>query len=116
MDGLSEGRRMPILTELIVSIVGGVATAIILAAFSGRRRAETPTAHQAQSPAPRSRSVFGDLLRLLVAVAGGIAIAMVGGRILIQSGVLPGGLPTRLGLMVGGTTLVWLLLVGLRRK
>ena len=108
---------MPILTELLVSIVGGVVTAAILAMFSrsGKSGAAVETAVPS-APAPRRGSFFADLLRLVLAVAGGIAIALIGGRILIQMGVVPRGLPTRLGLLVLGTVICWMLLsIGRRR-
>lgn len=108
---------MPIMTELVVSIVGGVITAIILGLFSGRRGSIV----QVQQPVERARearksSAFGDLIRLVFAVVGGFVIALVVGRMLIQAGIIPRGLPSRLGLMVVGTVLCWLILsVGRRR-
>jgi hypothetical protein len=50
-----------------------------------------------------------------VAVAGGISIAVVGGRLLIQAGILPQGLPTRLALLVGGTVICWIIIASGRR-
>ncbi len=109
---------MPILTELIVSVVGGVLTAMILALFSrfgkpgGAVLGQTATAARS---APRGR-VFGDLVVLIVSVVAGIVIAMIGGRIMIQMGLLPRGLPTRLGLLVLGTVICWMLLSAGRRR
>ena len=76
---------MPIMTELVVSVVGGVLTAAILAIFSRPGR------------------------------AGGIAIAVLGGRMLIQAGILPQGLPTRLALLIGGTVVCWVIIASGRR-
>jgi hypothetical protein len=107
---------MPIMTELIVSVVGGVLTAAILATFSRPGRAgRQANAPAAPPPRRRGRSFTGDLLRVIVAVAGGIAIAVVGGRLLIQAGILPQGLPTRLALLVGGTVICWIIIASGRR-
>ena len=109
---------MPIMTELIISVVGGVLTAMILAMFSRSGKSGTSASETvaAAAQAPRRRSVFGDLFVLVLAVAGGIAIAMVGGRILIQMGLLPRGMPTRLGLLIVGTVVCWMFFsIGRRR-
>lgn len=111
---------MPILTELIVSVVGGVLTAVILSMFSRGSRAGGSSVRADVTlrvpPPPRQRSAVGDFFRIIVSVIGGIAVAMVLGRILIQAGLLPRGLPTRLGLLIAGTALFWLLLSGIRRR
>ena len=104
---------MPIMTELIVSVVGGVLTAAILAVFS--RSGREPDVPAAPAPRRRGRSFIGDLLRVVVAVAGGIAIAIVGGRLLIQAGILPQGLTTRLALLIGGTVVCWIIIASGRR-
>ena len=107
---------MPIMTELVVSVVGGVLTAAILAMFSRPGRARR-NANKPDAPAPRRRagSFIGDLLRVIVAVAGGIAIAVLGGRMLIQAGILPQGLTTRLALLIGGTVVCWVIIASGRR-
>lgn len=107
---------MPIMTELIVSVVGGVLTAAILAMFSPQGRAGGQ-ARVPAAPAPRRRagSFIVDLLRVVVAVAGGIAIAVLHGRVLIQAGILPQGLPTRLALLIGGTVVCWVIIASGRR-
>ena len=107
---------MPIMTELVVSVVGGVLTAAILAMFSRPGRAGGH-ANAPAAPAPRRRagSFIGDLLRVVVAVASGIAIAVLGGRMLIQAGILPQGLPTRLALLIGGTVVCWVIIASGRR-
>ena len=108
---------MPIMTELVVSIVGGVITAIILGMFSRKNN----EAVQVQQPVvdarePRRSGALGDLIRLVLSVAGGFVIAMFVGRILIQAGIIPRGIPSRLGLMIAGTVLCWLILsIGRRR-
>lgn len=101
---------MPIVTELVVSIVGGVATALILGALIG------PAAEPAPPRQGRLGRFFGDLLHLLLAVGGGIVIALLLGRYLIQTGVMVKGLGGRLVLLAGGTALVWFLILPLRRR
>jgi len=107
---------MPIMTELIVSVVGGVLTAAILAIFSrpghARREANVPAAPTSRR---RGGSFIGGLLRVVVAVASGIAIAVVGGRMLIQSGILPHGPPTRMALLIAGTVVCWIIIASGRR-
>ncbi len=102
---------MPILTELVVSIIGGVATALILGALV--RPAEP---EQQRSSPSRVGRFFGDLVHLLLAVGGGIALAMLLGRTLIQSGIMAKGLGGRLILLAGGTALIWFLILPLRRR
>jgi hypothetical protein len=99
---------MPILTELVVSIVGCIATALILNAMVRSAPIEARSV--------RRRSLLGNLMHLLLAVCGGIAIAMLLERNLIQTGIMPKGLGGRLVLLVGGTTLLWLVMLPLRSK
>lgn len=111
---------MPIVTELVVSVVGGVLTALVLALFSRGARS-TSTAAPAtqvanQVPAERRRIGAGDFFRMVFSVIGGIAVAMVLGRTLSKAGVLPQGIPTRMILLVVGTIVFWLLLTGMRRR
>lgn len=101
---------MPILTELVVSIVGGVATALILGALVGGGSASRDT------QARHGGTLFADLVHLLLAVAGGIAAMFFLGRMLIQAGILPKSLASRLGVLVAGTALSWLILLPLRRR
>ena len=84
-------RVMPLVNELIVTVVGGVVTALILEMFRGRRRRVETKVH-AQHSAARRGSVIGQFVHMLLAVIGGIAFAIVGGRWLIQTGVLDGSL------------------------
>ncbi|MEM8973762.1 MAG: hypothetical protein AAGD43_17015 [Pseudomonadota bacterium] len=105
------------MTELVVSIVGGVITAMILGLFSRKSRSSVQVQQPAAAaPDPRKRSSFGDIVRLVLAVVGGFIIAVSVGRMLIQAGVIPRGMPSRLGLMVVGTILCWLLLSMGRRR
>lgn len=102
---------MPILNELVVSIVGGVATALILGILVGPQ-----SGAREERSGRRSGGVLGDLMHLLLSVGGGIAIALLLGRYLIQAGIMPKGLGGRLALLVGGTALVWFLMLPLRRR
>jgi hypothetical protein len=111
---------MPIVTELVVSVVGGVLTALVLALFSrGSSSASAPapaTQVANQVPVERRRSGTGDFFRMVFSVIGGIAVAMVLGRVLAKAGVLPQGVPARMILLVVGTIVFWLLLTGMRRR
>ncbi|MEO0730656.1 MAG: hypothetical protein AAFY64_09765, partial [Pseudomonadota bacterium] len=125
LPGHRQEQSVTLFEELFVSSVGGVITAVILAVFSGSSRSSRRVRRSRSEPVeaertPRRRggfvSGFFSFLRVLIAVTAGIAIAMVGGRWLIQNGVLPRGLPTRFGLLIGGTLVVWLLLGIFRRR
>ena len=107
---------MTILGELVVTVIGGIVTALVLERM-GRARSSAPT-QQMQAPLarPRGESTGGGLVRVILAVLGGIALATFGGRMLIQSGLMPKGLPGRLMLLVVGTALAWLLLSMFRRR
>jgi hypothetical protein len=63
------------------------------------------------APVPSSATSFA----LSWPVAGWIAIAVLGGRMLIQAGILPQGLPTRLALLIGGTVACWVIIASGRR-
>jgi len=106
---------MTVVNELIVAIVGGVITAIILEFFGRPRQATDARMIAIQNPG-RRESLVDQLVRLILAVAGGIAIALIGGRLLIQMDVLPRGVPTRIGLLVAGTVVCWLVLQLFRRR
>jgi len=105
---------MPLLNELIVSIVGGVATALILSVFTRGGRA--PAQSQRIENRKPARSGFGNFLHLLVAVTGGVAFAVIGGRVLFQSGVLERSLPMRMALLVGATILIWMVIGAMRPR
>ena len=108
---------MTILTELIVSVAGGVLTAIVLGMFT--RRTAPPVPSATVRPARRRSGFvtgFFGFLRVLIAVATGFALAITGGRWLIQNGLLPRGLPTRFGLLIAGTLIVWMMLGIFRRR
>ncbi|MGD9670403.1 MAG: hypothetical protein AB7U75_15405 [Hyphomicrobiaceae bacterium] len=102
---------MPILSELVVSIVGGVATALILGVLVKPASPDTGEAGRR-----RGGTVLGDLMHMLLAVAGGIAVALLAGKLAIQAGAVPQGTSGRLILLAGGTALSWLLLLPLRRR
>ncbi len=66
------------LRELLLSVASGVIVAVILQIFGFGRRREAVTrapSRSARYAPPRRRSFFGRIMRLLVAVAGGIALA-----------------------------------------
>lgn len=104
---------MPIVSELVVSIVGGVATALILGALV---RPAAGDRNRNSGETRRGGSLLGDLIHMLLAVGGGIATTLLVGKLAIQSGILAKGLGGRLTLLVGGTTLCWLLMLPLRRR
>jgi hypothetical protein len=103
---------MPLLNELIVSIVGGIATALILSVFTRGGRAP---AQRVENRKP-ARSGFGNFLHVLFAVTGGVAFAVVGGRVLFQSGVLERSLPMRMTLLVAATILIWMVIGAMRPR
>ena len=113
--------QLPILTELVVSVVGGVLTAIILALFSARGRGSQSEASAAaieavdRRPARRSGG-FGSFMRMLVAVVGGILIALALGRFLAQMGIIPRGAIGRFILIAVATVGLWLILPFGRRR
>ena len=113
--------QLPILTELVVSVVGGVLTAIILAVFSTRGRgAQSEASTAAVEPVDRQRAEraggFGNFMRMLVAVVGGILIALALGRFLAQAGIIPRGAIGRLILIAVATIGLWLILPFGRRR
>ncbi len=115
--------QLPVLTELVVSIVGGIITAAILGVFSrgngsaSRSTASVPVGQDRGTAGARRPSGVGSFLRMLIAVCGGVALSLFFSRMLIQAGVLPRGLPTRLGLLVVSTALIWLVLpIGRSRR
>ncbi|MGF1650556.1 MAG: hypothetical protein ACFCUN_08895 [Hyphomicrobiaceae bacterium] len=105
----------PIVTELVVSVIGGVLTALIIGLFS-RGGARNAAPAPVRDRRPRRDNPILAFIRLMLAVAGGIAFALIGGRMLIQAGWLPQGLPTRLGLLVAGIAAIWIFLGMFRRR
>ena len=105
--------------EVVVSVVGGVLTAIVLGIFTRRKpRQDVDTAQLRAEDRPkpsRVGSAFSSLLQMILAVGGGVAFAMLGGRWLFQSGILERSLPMRMGLLVGATTIIWLMLSAMRK-
>lgn len=113
---------MPILTALVVTVATGVLTATVLALFSSNseRTSNVVITQRPVSQRPRQQTqwqiAFGDLARFVLAVTGGVAVALIAGHILIGDGVIPKGLPSHLGLLVIGTILCWQILTVGRRE
>lgn len=109
---------MPIMTELVISIVGGIVTALVLEMMGRGGGGRTDVAHARSSAASHGSgdSMLGGTIRVILAVAGGIAFAMLGGRMLIQAGIMPKGVGGRLALLVVGTVVIWLLLAITKRR
>lgn len=112
---------MPIITALVVTVATGVLTATVLALFSNNSE-HTSNAVITQRPMrqrPRQQQqrqiAFGELARFVLAVTGGVAVALVAGHVLIDDGVIPKGVPSHLGLLVIGTILCWQILTVGRR-
>lgn len=100
--------------ELMLTIAGGVAAGLILEALRPRRESQSMSISNQR---PRGGdSFFAGLLRLILSVAGGVLIAYLLARPLIQAGIAPRGMPTRLGLVIGGSALIWIILHLLRRR
>lgn len=107
---------MPLLNELIVSIIGGVITALILSIFTRGSRASAPRQSQRIETHKPARGGFGNFLQVLLAVTGGVAFAVIGGRVLFQSGVLERSLPMRMALLVGAIIVIWMLIGAMRSR
>lgn len=105
---------MPFLNELVLTVIGGVVTGLILEMF--RPRSRHPGGGSGDMGSNPRDTFIGQFVRLILAVLGGVAIAIIGGRILIQSGIAPKGLSTRLLLLVAGTVVCWLLLLVARKR
>ncbi len=119
--GTAKGQSpMPLLNELIISIVGGVLTAIILGLFTRRPKASKQQIMQQtiekQPAAKNGSSTFGQFMHLLLAVLGGLAIFSTFGRYLFKSGILERGLPMRILVIVCATVFVWWVLLLFRGK
>jgi len=106
------GASMTVVTELIVTVVGGIVTALILERFRGGAASATvDTAPRQSQQVRRGPSLFGQLVRIMLAVAGGYLVMKFGGKVLIREmEVLPRGMPSRLGLLVAGTMVCWMFL------
>lgn len=103
------------MSELALSIVGGVLTAVILELFRPRSRGG---AEQTQR-APRERRPDGFMagfIRLLLAVVGGVLTALLVGRYLFQNEIIERSPAIRVALLVGGTVLSWSILTLFRRR
>jgi len=110
---------MPIMTELVISVFGGIITALVLEMMGrggGSRSEVGRSSVSAGGHGSSGDSMLGGVIRVVLAVAGGLAIAMLGGRMLIQAGIMPKGQGGRLVLLVVGTVVVWLLLAVAKRR
>jgi hypothetical protein len=129
---LVKPRKAGMIRELILSVVSGVIVALILQMFGGRRRDTVPrrsVRNHDYAPPPRRRSLFGKMIRLVLAVAGGIAFAQVAAPFLFRRrfgdfggfdrfdnlGGLSEHLPI-LVLTVIGTIVVWIFLSTVTRR
>lgn len=99
--------------ELALTILGGIATSLILELFRSRTRGGQ---NQTITSARSGDGFFRQFFRLVLAVAGGVFIALFVGRFLFQNGILERSVPMRVGLLIGGTMLCWLLLLAFRRR
>jgi hypothetical protein len=75
------------LRELLLSVASGVIVALILQIFGVGRRRNTaprqPMRNYHYAP-PRRRSFFGRVIRLILSVAGGIAIAQAAAPLILR--------------------------------
>ena len=104
---------------LVQTVTGGVLTSMILEFFRRiSRRSGTQTQTQvAPPPERRGGGFFSTLFRLILSVIGGVAVAIIGGRMLVEAGLLKPPFPLiRMGLLIGGTIVCWSLLLAFRRR
>ncbi len=109
----------PFANELLITICGGVITALILNMFSGKSKVhQQQTYHQPQpsKPPKTGGSIFGQFVHLLLSVAGGIALAMYTSRFLFKSEILVRSFPMRMAILVAATIFVWWVLLLFRGK
>ena len=99
-----------ILTELVVSVAGGVITALILAMFSRSNRSAAARTERSRPNAARSPSAIGSFMRLFLAVCGGVVVAIFAGRIMVRTGLIPPGPLPRTVLLVVAICLLWLVM------
>lgn len=117
------------LRDLIISVISGVVVALILQIFGfGRSKSAAPSQTMTMNnyKQPRRRSMFGGLVRLVLAVAGGIAFAQAAapfifGRVLRSSGAFERyeALTPQtvvIGLTVLGTIIAWMILSAITRR
>ncbi len=110
---------MPFINELIISVAGGVLTALILGLFSGRRKNTPVTQINTQTQNYRENkgpSIFGQFIHLTLAVLGGLGLSFFASRFLFKSGILERGLPMRLVILIASTIFVWWVLLLFRGK
>ena len=108
------------MNEVAGSIVIGIVAVLILEMLrSGDGRDPAISSTEFFGDGGRRRRADGFLVqftRLIVSVAGGVALSMLAGQYAIEKGYLPEGLATRLSLLLGGTVMVWVWLVLARGK
>ena len=110
---------MPFINELIISVVGGVLTAIVLGLFSGRRKPKQAVYREVQEEAQivhKGPSTIGQFFHLLIAVIGGIALSSMVSRFLFKAGILERGLPMRIVVLISCVVLVWWVLLLFRGR
>ena len=103
--------------ELLVTVVGGILTALILGVFSwpsSRSQSQSQQGLETSSE-PRS-SAFGQFMHLLLSVAGGYGLAFFTTRFLFKSGIVERGLPMRMAIFVACVVFVWWVLLLFRGK
>ena len=119
------------LRELLVSIVSGIVVALVLGIFRGGRGVEPPrqSVRYDNRPVRRRGSLFGGLVRFVLSVAGGLALAIFAMPFIFGRRFGNFGHPDRfdgfqglsshapiLILTVVGTIIVWSLLSALTRR
>lgn len=140
---------MDLMNELIVSVVGGVVTAVILESFRGGsrdRKAERAAAVEAarsaspavaagargagvaasiaagakRAKAPkrpgRIAAFFAGLVRVVLALCGGLLVATLGFRMAIAADLIERAPLMRLAFFVAGTAVFWVLLLIVRGR
>lgn len=108
---------MAFFSEIAVTVIGGLITAVILALFTrrGKEPARSPSAQQNQSQR-RTGGSFGQFMHVLLSVVIGIVLATTLGRYLFRSGILERSPETRLIVAVCAIILVWLVINMLRGR
>lgn len=132
---------MDLMNELIVSVVGGVVTAIILESFRGGQRSDKAPTNDTPAVAvgPKGRPLplpkhngrgrqeqrqgrsrigafFSGLLRVILAVCGGLLVATLGFRMAIAAELIERGPAMRMAFFIAGTIVFWVLLLVVRGR
>lgn len=108
---------MTFFSEIAVTVVGGIITAIIIGLFTRKsKKADAqPERSQQNQTQTQSGSTFGNVIHLLISVILGVLLATTLGRQLFKSGILERGPEMRLLIVVVAIVLIWSL-IGLVRK